>query len=212
MKVSLTSYIDYLVAVGPKKIDTVRKIKCRDKYSPMTDHWKQFRDAICDFHDQSTWGKVPFFDQFLKSNTNPKKANSFKIAAENYKKFLGRKKIESLVAKKAEWAHGDLKLSINPELFLNIDGERTIIKLAFKSSSLSTAQMQMALALMSDSINPKSEIDTIGIYDAKANKLVKSSGKDERLMMLIRTESDAFVTIWNAVECPEPPVPVLRSI
>lgn len=130
MNISLTSFVDFLGAAGEKKLTVVKKIKCRGPYSPMSDHWKQFRDAVVEFHGQSELNKKDFFDQFLALVNNPKKSPSFKIAADNYKKFLAKKDIECYPTRKAKWEHNGVTIAINPELCLSINSERALIKLA----------------------------------------------------------------------------------
>lgn len=62
--------------------------------------------------------------------------------------------------------------------------------------------MQMSLALMSEAVAAKSG-ESLGIFDAKANKLFLSPGKNDALMMVVRGEIDMFKSIWDTIECPE---------
>ncbi len=207
MKISLTEFIDFIGATGTTRLTKVRKAKCRGIYSPQFDHWKQLREAIALYHESAAPSdKTKFFNTFLSSVIDERRRKTFPPVIENYKKFLGRKIITGLPVQKAKWTHGDLTISINPELFLNIGGSRELIKLYFKPDALTKKRSDLILTLMAAAIPDNLNIDAVAVYDTKSNKIQKSASPNPDLMILVRAEAEAYASIWNQIECPQPVV------
>lgn len=200
--ISLTEFIDFVVASGTSRLTKVRQVKCRPDYTPQSDYWKPLREAIVAFHKPSNvLNKDPYFGEFLKG-VHSTKEKAYTIAVTNYKKFLGRKTIAGLPVQGSKWTHGDLTVRVNPEIFLNIDGSRELIKLYFKQDPLSKAKTDAILELMRSALPTTSKVDQFAVYDARNNRVIRVGAPNPGLIILARAEADAYVSIWNATPCP----------
>ena len=203
--ISLTDFIKFVSATGSSRITKVRDAKCRGVYDPRSDYWKQMREAIVAFHaPTNTTDKVPYFRTFMDGITNASKLQSFKLVSDNYKRFLGKKSITGLPVQKTRWTHNGLTVRVNPESLLNINGSRELYKLYFAEAALSKQKSNAILALMSVALPNISNVDQFAVYDGRNNRIIRSATPDPNLMMLVRGEADAFVSIWNEIECPPP--------
>src|SRR5436190_2860965 len=199
-KISLTEFIDFIGATGTTRLSRVRKAKCRGLYSPRFDHWKQLREAVVLYHDSTEpLDKTKYFNGFLSSVTEDGRRKTYPPVIDNYKKFLGRKIIAGLSVQKAKWTHGELTISVNPELFLNIGGSRELIKLYFKADALTKKRSDLILTLMSAATPDNLNIDAVAVYDMKSNKIQKSASPNPDLMILVRAEAEAYLSIWNQI-------------
>lgn len=200
--ISLTEFIDFMVATGTSRLTKVRQAKCRDDYDPRTDYWKPLRDGIVAFHDPANAkSKNQYFSE-LVAGTHPNKIKAYTDVSDNYKRFLGRKTITKLPIARSTWTHGDLTVRINPEIFLNIDGSRNLIKLYFKQDPLSKAKTDAILTLMSAALPATARVDEYAIYDGRNNRLIRAAAPAPGLMVLIRAEAAAYSLIWDATVCP----------
>ncbi len=200
--ISLTEFIDFVVASGTSRITKVKNIKCRAPYQPAIDYWKSLRESIDAFHDPAnTLGKDAYFRNFL-AGTNPTKLDAYTAVVDNYKKFLGRKVITKLPIRKNSWTRNDLTVRVNPEVFLNINGSRTLIKLYFKQEKLSKIKTDAILTLLQHAIPVPAGVDEFAVYDSRNNRLLSHAAPNPALMVLVESDADAFMTIWNGIACP----------
>lgn len=200
--ISLTEFIDFMVATGTSRLTKVRQAKCREPYDPRTDYWKPLRDGIVAFHNPAnTKGKAQYFNELVAA-AHPSKVNAYAEVSDNYKKFLGRKTITKLTVERSTWTHGNLTVRINPEIFLNIDGSRKLIKLYFKQDPLSKAKTDAILTLMSHALPATARVDEYAVYDGRHNRLIRAAAPAAALMVLIRAEAAAYESIWDATGCP----------
>lgn len=200
--ISLTEFIDFVVSSGTSRLTKVKQAKCKEEYDPRTDYWKPLRDSIVAFHDPNNLtGKGPYFKDFL-DGVHSSKTDAYTTVVENYKRFLGRKVISKLPIQRTTWTHNDLTVRINPEIFLNIDGSRHLIKLYFKLDPLSKAKTDTILALMNHALPATANVDHFAVYDGRNNRLIRGAAPNPALMVLARAEAEAYLSIWNATNCP----------
>lgn len=200
--ISLTEFIDFVVSTGTPRLTKVKQAKCKDEYDPRTDYWKPLRDSIVAFHDPTNVvGKNAYFQNFL-DGVHSTKFNAYTTVVDNYKRFLGRKVIAKLPIQRTTWEHNDLIVRINPEIFLNIDGSRHLIKLYFKLDPLSKAKTDTILSLMNHALPATAGVDNFAVYDGRNNRLIRGAAPNPALMVLARAEADAYISIWNATVCP----------
>lgn len=201
--ISLTEFIDFTVAIGTSRLTKVKQAKCREAYDPRTDYWKPLREAIVAFHNPANkLGKDAYFKEFLE-DVHASKETAYTTVVDNYKKFLGRKVVAKLQNQKTNWTHGKLTVRINPELFLNINGSRELIKLYFKQDKLSKAKTDMILALMNHALPATANADNYAVYDGRNNKIIKAAAPSIGLLVLAQAEAAAFELIWNSIKCEE---------
>ena len=197
--ISLTDFIDYVSKIGTSKFTVVNQIHSRDEYHPAFDFWKPLREGIIDFHkfdkDKSE------LDNILNELTDKKKINRYPLLIESYKTFIGRKKIEWFDPPFKEWKTNDLRVRLNPELGLDINGNLYIIKLYFKTDKLSQMKADLILLLMNTKLKKGDFKDaTFAVLDVERNKLFEKTKLSKIHLSLLEGEALSFVNIWNSLE------------
>ena len=152
-KVSLTYFVDFVLASGTPKLTVVRQFKTRDDYAPQADFYKKLREGIVSFHAK---GRPPsFLDGLLSGLADAKKAKAYPPLLAAYKKFLGKKGHSWLQPPQGTWSSGGMDITLNPELGLKIKGQPTIIKLYFKETKLTKRRSDIVTHLLARELGPK---------------------------------------------------------
>jgi len=195
--ISLTDFVDFVLKTGKPKLTKVKEIKKRDKYNPARDYWKKLRDGIKLYHKNKKCRED--LDQLLEGISNKKESN-YTHAVESYKAFLGRKEIKWFEPPYAEWKSQSLLIRLNPELGLEINGKKYIIKLYFKDDPISQSKVDSILTLLKSTIQPEGSDYSFAILDIQKNKLYTDDKLDcAKLLPLLNGEANSFETIWKSI-------------
>jgi hypothetical protein len=195
--VSLTDFVDFVSKSGRPKLTQVKAVKWRPKYDPQTDFWRVIREAIIDFHESNKTQKSQL-DAALVGITHKPKLTAYPLALAGYKKFLGKKSIQSLAEVRSLWSHGNINVNVNPELALSIHGTPHLVKLYFKGEALSKKNAELILLMMADSLGSKAAPGTVyGLLDVQRGKLFTATSVDAALKPLLQGEASSFETMWN---------------
>lgn len=191
--ISLTEFVDFILKVGTTKVTKVSDIKKKPPYNPATDHWRQLRLHFCSFLE----GSAPKLS-FAATGAKDKKERTYKLAIQGFKKFLGKKPYEHFKPHKANWEYESLKVSVNPEIGLVLDGKKYLIKLYLKEEKLTKARIQVVLGIMRESFAKSYET---AVLDVMRGQLHVGDKATPTLKALMNGEAATFLAIWN--ELPE---------
>lgn len=196
MKISMTTFVDFVIARGTSRITRVRKAKEQysQDYSPARDFYKQIREGIIAVH----YDNQPLSSLTTIANqVGDRKRDLYKECVAGYKKWHGRKKIGSFPIDNATWTHGQLDVNINPELGLSVSGENYLVKLYFKKDNPSGPLLQAALYLLS--LHPLCAAGNASpaILDVQAGKLKTPTSNLAGLPALLAGDAVAFSTMWD---------------
>lgn len=200
IKISLTSFIDFVHKTGTPRITLIRKLKSEygKDYERVTDFWRLLRNAIIKIHKDEL--PVSHINHVLQGISNKTKLNNYPSRIDNFKKWRGRKKIKWIGTKKKIWKFDNLTIRVNPELGLNINGENYILKLYFKQKKLSRITSATILHLIDNSSIGSRDNFISGILDLSVGKLITSKNKNENdIEALLRGEASAFTSMWYNV-------------
>lgn len=199
INISLTDFVDFVIRSGSPKLTKVSEIKKRTEYQPAFDFWKPLRDGIISFHRSHKPNKNAL-DVIMVSIADPKKIVSYPDSVQAYKKFLGRKRVTWFDPPSAEWQPAGLRVRINPELGLNINGIPHVIKLYFKKEDLSKKRVEIVLLLLQSTLRSRTKHNTqFGVLDVQRAKLFATSEADVSLLPLLKGEALNFATIWDSI-------------
>jgi hypothetical protein len=198
-RISLTDFVDFVSKVGTPKITKVREIKARPEYHPARDHYKYLRDGIKTFHEEGHANKNTFFNNLLTNLPDEKKRERFTLLATGYKGFLGTKVITNEERDNVIWTHGNLEVNVNPELCLNINGRKHLIKLYFKADDLTKLRIDVILYLMQNALHAIPNVDNYSILFIEKRRLLTETDPDPALQFLLQAEAEGFLTIYNAL-------------
>ncbi|MEI7924808.1 MAG: hypothetical protein WCI61_01270 [Chloroflexota bacterium] len=194
---SMTTFVDYVAASGPSRIAVVRKALKRVgiPYDRAKDYWRIFRDSILAFHrgEQS----LERLSELLQRAT-PKKANNYERRAATYKKWLGRKHVVWFQPERRTWEYGLLRITVNPELGLTINGTRHIIKMYLRQEKPTKRQLAAALHLLNETFADEvASGAVVGILDVESGKLITAGPQTEDLAVLLQADAVSFVAVWQ---------------
>lgn len=196
VNVSLTTFIDYAAATGTSRLSKVREAKrfYQQGYSPERDYYKPLRDRIVECFDDG-WDKTKLAT-LLERIDDPKKLNNYRACRDGLTRWAGRKNFVAVTSRATKWRSGDLVVSINPELWLRIDGSPYVIKLHFKSDGLSQQKANLVLHLMEKKLAAHG---TVGVLDVRRSKLFTKTQDIPDLDVFLASEALAFAALWDAV-------------
>ena len=84
--------------------------------------------------------------------TDKKKITAYPDLVNGYKKFLGKKAFSWFQPPKNFWQHGGLAVSVNPELGLELNDQRHVVKLYFKVEKLAKIKMDIVTHMMTQEL------------------------------------------------------------
>jgi len=195
----MTTFTDFIIKSGRTKITCVRDAKklYQDGYEPAHDFWRLLRKGILDMHRRGR--PKSDLDQVLIGLHDRKKINLYPMRVSAYKKWIGRKKLEWVEPRTADWSHEDLDVRINPELGLLVNGKHHTIKLYFKKEPLSKSKVDLLLYMLQSKLNLDDVPSIAGILDVANGKLIVPTGEIEHIEALLIGEASSFSAIWKRV-------------
>lgn len=198
IEISLTDFVDFVCKTGSTKLTHVRTIKQRGEYSPATDFYKPLREGIKEIHQCN--GSKKELNKILLSLTDPNKIKNYPGAIDGYKKFWGRKDLNFFEPPHRQWEYGKLGIRINPELGLEFNDKFYIVKLYFKSDTLSKNKVEQILTLMENQLREGVPDEVkMAILDVRNAKIFSKEDKDLSLLSLLRGEARNFEEIWKSI-------------
>lgn len=201
MDISLTDFVDFTIVNGSTRVAAVRALKKRGDYDPASDFWRPLRKGMVELH-QAGRMTVGELDAWLAIQTNEKRLPRFRDAVEGYKRFLAKRVSAWFDPPSSLWREGDLAVRVNPELGLDIDGKKTVIKLYFKNEEPTRARVQAVLAIMDIELGRKAGADAqFAVLDVNQGRLMLPDGRWSKndMKALLKAEAGAFVQLWNTI-------------
>jgi hypothetical protein len=193
--ISLTDFIDIAGKAGTPKATKIAEVKNRPAYNPSTDFYKKLRSWIVTAHQQNK--PKSHLDSLMSQLAEPKKQVNYAAAVSGYKKWWGKKTITWFSPPKAEYLQSGIAVSVNPELGLEIDGKRHVIKLYFKSEQANKLRIAIVTELMSISLGAQCQNgDVLALLDVRNAKLFPVGPKNAVTVALIDAELAYIAAIW----------------
>ena len=196
IQISLTRFVDFVIKAGSPKVTSLKETKKQvmDGYDPATDYYKQIRDAIVAHHkDGRHFSTV---ESVAKLVTHKSKVENYPLIVAGYKKFRGSKNLSWFRPPNRDWDHSGVFVSLNPELGLEIGGNRHVIKLYFKGDEPRKLEVKAILSLMDEQLQDVKKTLTMAILDVRRGKLITDTPPDPGLIALMKGEAAAIATIW----------------
>lgn len=198
IQISLTDFIEYVSKVGTTKYTKVKQIKQRGPYQPPFDFWKPLREKIIEIHKKNENRNE--LDKVLDDLTDKNKANLYPNLVTQYKSFLGRKKIEWIEPPFKDWKISEIRIKVNPEIGLCINGKPYVIKLYFKAEPLSKSKVDLILLLMNEVLKKDEFTDAnFAVLDISNKKLYEKCSLNKSQLSLLEGEALTFQKIWEGI-------------
>jgi hypothetical protein len=173
-KISLTDFVDIVSSSGIPKVNKVLEIKNRNEYHPAFDYYKGLREHIIEVH-RNALPKALVKQGVAKAN-HPNKVANYAEIAEAYHSWWGKKDISWFEPVTGTFERHGVTVSVNPELGLEINGTKHLVKLYFKSDKLTKNRVDMITFLMNHCIKKPGEDIIMSILDIRNKKLFTAAG------------------------------------
>lgn len=194
MQISMTTFVDFVVANGTTRITRIKEAKqfYGEDYDPAKDYWGPLRRAIVEMHKQG--GSRADLDRLLRSLSDAKKVANYTLCVKGYQQWMGRKDLSWTGPPAAHWRSGQLEVRVNPELGMLINGQPHVVKLYFKADPLSKHRLNTLLHLLEVTFGATG---TIGILDVRKHKLHKQTHLIAGMDALLAGEAASFARMWE---------------
>ncbi len=194
-RLSLTDFVDVVSTSGLPKSTKVSQIKHRETYHPAFDFYKPLRDHIVDMHcanqAKSTLAGI------LGNLQDQKKIDAYTSLVNGYRRWWGRKSFTWFDPPSGLYDAYGVEVSINPEVGLLINGSPHLIKLYFKSDSLSKNRVDIITHLMSKTLNGRCPAKTkMAVLDIRNAKLITPTVPISTLDATLNAEIAYIANIW----------------
>jgi hypothetical protein len=197
-QISLTDLVDIVSRSGSPKATKVAQVKARPDYEPAFDFYKSLRDRIIDIHRAGEPRAA--LTTFMGSVTDPKKRKNYPTAVSGYKKWWGQKTLEWFTPLRTTYTQSGVDVIINPELGLDINGRRHLVKLYFKNDSLSVLRIDIITRLMENRLRPLcQQNEVMAVLDVRNAKLFPFRSAATASMAMIDAELAYIASLWPQV-------------
>lgn len=192
----MTSFIDFVLKSGSPKMTCAKRIKnqSEEDYNVAGDYYKRFREAVQEIH-QTGVSKNDLLKTIGSLPDN--KIENYNKMVEGYKKFIGKKVCNWFKPPRKSWNIGNIIVPVNPELGLEWNNQKYIIKMYLKSEKPSKDRLASILALMKNTI---SENDYMySVLDVRNSKLYIYEKEMDLLIPLVEAEAKALESILSNI-------------
>lgn len=201
-KVSLTSFIDFMITPDAQKVRKVREIK-NYQYTRGKDYWLSLRECLVDVHSN---GDISLLDDLLK-DTPKNRYNNYKNAIKGYHKFFkGVKELDWFDPPKGAWTLDNFSCNVNPELGIYINGIPHLVKLYFKEDTTSAeiilhkARVSTIGYLMDEALQERCPAGTrMAVLNVKKGQLITPEAAGKDTWIALKASVRHFMDIWDEV-------------
>lgn len=190
--ISLTDFVDYVLAPGPSQLAKVKEVKRRPDYEPQYDYWRELRGWLIELETGEL--SLREVQDRIDESRDGKRVN-YQDAFNGFKKF--RKKSPGPITttpKRDRWQHDGLTVRVNPELCYKRGTGRIAVKCYFKKDPAPTKhRADIILLLVKETIVTCSP----ALLDVRNGKLIESTLKKPDLDIYLRAQATAFVQMWK---------------
>lgn len=197
--ISMTTFVDFVLASGTKRLTCVRRAKkdYKQKYDPARDFYRLLRDTIINMHEEL---KAPeILDELIRTQNNPRKILPYKECIDAYKQWCKRKQIEWIGKYNVVWTNSKLTVRVNPELGIRINGTPHVIKLYFKGEQPSKRRLETMFHLLQSTLPQDLKGAVPSILDVRRGNLFSPNRVIGNIQALLIGEAAAFLAMWEQV-------------
>jgi hypothetical protein len=191
----MTDILDVASKSGGPKITKIRELKNRGPYLPQTDFYKPLREGIIKVHQS---GKPKSTLQAILLKVNAKKLANYKAALDGYEKWWGTRTLTWFDPPSGSYSGSGFEIRINPELGLEIGGQRQIIKLFLRDQNVSKLRIDLMNALMAQSL-PGSMNATCNVLDVRRSTPIGAPANCAALISVVDAELATIAKVWPTV-------------
>ncbi len=196
-QLSLTDFVDVVSRSGTPKATKVAEIKNRPAYHPAFDFYKALREHIIETHENGR-PKTKLID-IIATVTDPKKNTAYPCIVAGYQKWWGKKNLTWFEPPNGLFTQHGIDVSVNPELGLEVNGKRHLIKLYFKADPLTKNRVDIVTHLMAVQLGAKVPPGTtMSILDIRNSKLISPTVPIAHMNATLNAELAYISALWGS--------------
>lgn len=196
-QLSLTDLVDIVSRSGTPKATKVAEIKSRPPYEPAFDFYKAMREHIVATHRMKR--SKTDLPTILAGLADPKKITAYPSIIHGYRKWWGNKKLTWFDPPGDLFSQHGFDVSVNPELGLDINGRKHLIKLYFKADPLTKNRVDIITHLMAVVLGNQLKGSTMSVLDVRNSKLISPTVPIAHLNAMISAELAYIAALWAQV-------------
>lgn len=199
-KVSLTSFIDYVLKAGSSKRTVARKIhrEINEPYKHVEDYYKQLKDALVEGLEQGNLEKA--LDTACGAVPKNKVQNYETLRAGILASIKPKLRTDFFAPKKLKFIRNGVEISLNPEIGLKVKGKQTVIKLYTKAEKLSNDRIGTLLCMLRKTYPTSYQV---AILDCREGRFYEYQEKMEELDDLLNAELAGLMTFLEGFDKPK---------
>ena len=193
---SLTELLDIVSAAGTTKASTVLRIKHKPEYRPCRDYYLEARRHIVGVHRSSR----PRADlAAILSRVPAKRTVNYEAVLNAYGEWWHRYTLDWFDPIHQVWECDGVRVRVNPELGLTINGEPHLIKLYFKEIPLTRQRVSVITGLMAKVLGDVAGRNvSMSVLDIRRRRLHNAAAvPDPRLDAMLQAEIAYINTLWR---------------
>lgn len=197
--ISLNQFFPFVLADSMAKRSQLLAIKrTQGFYTPAVDYWRLLRLQIAAYH-QFRPGPGPDALDTAIELAHPSRKEHYVTAVTNYRRFLGRKKIEWLdKPRRAVWLADELQVRVNPELHITINGEPHVVKLYLRSDRKWALTQRTANPLAYLIHSCHGHLGTPLVIDVMRGRAFGLTRQGFDYESMLRAQAAAFMSLWGS--------------
>jgi len=198
IQVSFTKFLDFVAQTGEPKATTALQAwrQSNTPYDPAKDYHKRVRSLLV---KSEQTGETPDWDAFIASQ-NPKKQKNFNETIELYTKWRSKQSNATwFQPPRGDWKSSEFQITVNPEIGLDIEGQKYAIKLFLNRNKLSRLKAQMGGLLMHEALSQANPNVSFSIFDVKVEKMHIFATASEKLEYLLIGETAHLSAMLSAI-------------
>lgn len=190
MRVGLNNFLRFISVTGISKVNQV--MEALQDYRDWKDFYKDFREAaILAIASKNTRR----LEALVSNLSDERKARHYAICLEGLKQWISKTNYRFVSRpRSASWTSGEIRISVNPEMILEIDGETYVVKLYMAKEQLSQLARKAYAWLIGETHKNGS---TPAILEVRKGKLIPCQAPNRRIGQWIKGEVAAFVALWK---------------
>jgi hypothetical protein len=190
MRIGLNNFLRFIAATGLSKVNQV--LEAVQDYRDWKDYYKDFREeAVLAMSTRNLKRLKRVVDEI----EDDVKAHHYEICFDAFQKWLAKTDF-TIISHPApvSWDAGEIRISVNPELIIDIDGVRYIVKLYLAKERLSQPARRAYAWLVNQTHGTGAKP---AILEVRKGRLNACPDPNKKVGQWIKGEVAAFVALWK---------------
>jgi hypothetical protein len=155
------------------------------------------REYIVRFHESGK--SLNEFEDATRIVCSCKKQKTYEPLVKAYKSFLKtRKNYKYFKAPRGVWSYAGMNIVANPEIGLEVKGEKYLIKLFFKVAPLSKVNADIIKCIMEQALRESAGAHVkLCVLDVLRSKLYVSSNPSSEMVLANQAEAKYISEMWG---------------